>query len=600
MNSRAFFQLLLLGALWGAAFMFMRVAAPEFGVFPLAAARVGLALLIMLGLVLLLRERLGMRRRWRAYLLVGAVNTALPFIAYSFAAQHIPAGYSAIANSTTPVWSALIAWLWFKERLGALRWLGIAFAFTGVLVLVGLQPVALTPLVLGGMIAATLAASLYATAGFLIRRYLTDDTEADSDHNTAAARPIGQIASATGMVWGATVWLLLPGVLMAPTTLPSAPAWGAVLGLSVFCTAAGYALFFHLIKSIGPQRASSVAFLFPLFAAFWGWLVLGEPITANMLAGMTCVLAGTALVSTGAATRAQVAAPRAPGGWDRLRDHLLLPFAFGLSPMPLRRALVRWIRRSPQVFQLETAALRAALPAYLPDADVDEAAADLRFTRVADYADVWVSLTRSDAWMRRHLQLTAPAALSTPALFVTFHYGGGWWLTRALRSRGQPISIVMQRGGRATGWVARVVSAFGLWRMRQIERVCRSPLIYTDHGGAARQVLKTWKRGASVLALLDLPPPLVDRTAAVQFFGQTAWFPPTLPELAARQQRPVYLFIGQWNRITLQPELRITALDGTDATATLQAAVRVLEQTVRGRPGGWHAWGDVGLYFVKR
>ena len=151
MNAAAFAQLMLLGALWGAAFMFMRIAVPEFGALALAAARVGLALVIMAAVALVLRERLGFRRRWRAYLGVGAVNTALPFIAYTFAAQHIPAGYSAIANSTTPVWTALIAWLWFKERLGALKWLGIAFAFAGVVVLVGLQPVALTPMALAGI-----------------------------------------------------------------------------------------------------------------------------------------------------------------------------------------------------------------------------------------------------------------------------------------------------------------------------------------------------------------------------------------------------------------------------------------------------------------
>ena len=578
MNARSFAQIVLLGALWGAAFMFMRVAAPEFGAFSMAAARVGLACVIMLALVAALRQSLEFRKRWKTYLAVGAVNTAIPFVAYSFAAIHISAGYSAIANSMTPVWSALIMWLWFKEPLGALKWLGIVFAFAGVLVLVGLQPVALTPMVIFAMLAAVLAAGMYAAASFLIRRYLSE---------------LSGLAAATGMVWGATMWLLLPGLFFAPPALPSVAAWSAVLAMSVFCTVAGYALFFHLIKTVGPQRASSVAFLFPAFAAFWGWLILSEPITANMIAGMIAVLAGTALVS-------MEAAPTGPTtAGEKFRDHVILPMAFALSPMFMRRALVKWIRGNRNVFRHETAALVANIHTLLPDADAQAAAADLRFTRVADYADLWVSLTRSDAWMAKHLQVNAPEALATPALFVTFHYGGGWWLTRYLRARRLPISIVMRRGPDAKNWSERVVLRFGMLRMKAIERVCAAPLIYTDWGGAARTVLKSWTQQVSVLGLIDLPPPLVDRTAQVTFFGRAALFPPTLLELACRKSTPIYAFIGQWDPVTLQPSLVLTSLTSVSAQAALQDAVSILDAAVRARPGGWHAWGDASLYFVE-
>ncbi len=590
-NARAFAKILLLGALWGAAFMFMRVSVPEFGAFAMAAARVGLACLIMLVIIAALRQSLDLKRRWKTYLGVGAVNTAIPFIAYSFAAQHIPAGYSAIANSTTPVWSALIMWLWFKQPLGALKWLGIVFAFSGVLVLVGLQPVALTPLVIAGMVVAVLAASMYATASFLIKRYLTGDADATDAHSQVAGAD-SQVAGATGMILGALVWLALPGLWFAPTVMPSLTAWAAILALSLFCTALGYLLFFNLIKTIGPQRASSVAFLFPAFAAFWGWLVLSEPITANMIAGMVLVLVGTALVSMGGA-------PTGPAStWERLRDQVLLPIVFALSPMIFRRPLVQWIRGNPNVFRLEGAALVANIHSLLPDADAHAAAADLRFTRIADYADLWVSLTRSDAWMAKHVNVSAPEALTTPALFVTFHYGGGWWLTRYLRVRRLPISIVMRRGPDAQTWSERVVLRFGMLRMKAIERVCAAPLIYTDWGGAARAVLKSWTQQSSVLGLIDLPPPLVDRTAPVIFFDRTAWFPPSLLELASRKSVPIYAFIGQWDPVTLQPSLRLTLLAPVSAQSVLQEAVSILEAAIRARPGGWHSWGDATLYFV--
>ena len=578
MKSNSFVQLLLLGALWGAAFMFMRVAVPEFGAFAMATARVGIACAIMLTIVAALRLPLEFRVRWKTYLAIGAVNTTIPFIAYSFAALHIPAGYSAIANSTTPVWGALIAWLWFKERLGPAKWVGIVCAFAGVLVLVGLQPVKLTPMVLAGMVAAVVAASMYATASFLIKRYLTGDSG---------------FAGATGMVWGAAMWLLLPGFFFAPSVMPSATAWGSLLALSVFCTVAGYGLFFHLIKTIGPQRASSVAFLFPAFAAFWGWLILSEPITFNMIAGMFFVLIGTGLVSMGATPQTGVNT-----AWERLRDHVLLPLAFALVPMFLRRRLVAWVRGNPAIYRLESAALIGNIHSLLPDADAQAAAADLRFTRLTDYADLWVSLTRSDAWVAKHLRVDAPDNLATPALFVTFHYGGGWWLTRHLRARGQRVSIVMRRGPDATTWSARVVLWFGLFRMRAIERVCGSPLIVTDWGGAARAVTKTWKTDASVLGLVDVPPPLVDRTAAVRFFGRTAHFPPSLIELAARKNLPIHVYLGQWNAETLQPHLRVLTMPTAAMPEAQVQVISVLETAIRVRPGAWHAWGDAPLYFV--
>ena len=582
MKSNSFAQLLLLGALWGASFMFMRVAVPEFGALSMAAARVGIACVIMFALVAALRLPLDFRKRWKTYLAVGAVNTTIPFIAYSFAAQHIPAGYSAIANSTTPVWSALIAWLWFKQHLGPTKWVGIVCAFAGVLVLVGLQPVALTPMVLAGIAAAVAAASVYATSSFLIKRYLTGDSG---------------FAGATGMVWGATIWLLLPGFFFAPAVMPSAKAWGSILALAVFCTVAGYGLFFHLIKTIGPQRASSVAFLFPAFAAFWGWLILSEPITFNMVAGMVIVLIGTALVSMGGHS-ADVHRPNS--AWERLRDHVLLPFTFALAPMRfgLRRRLVNWIRSNPNIFRLESAALIGNIRSLLPDADAEAAAADLRFTRLADYADLWVSLTRSDAWMTKHLQVVAPETLTTPALFVTFHYGGGWWLTRYLRARGQRVSIVMRRGPDATTWSERVVLWFGLFRMRTIERVCGSPLIVTDRGGAARAVIRTWKTDASVLGLVDVPPPLVDRTATVPFFGRDAQFPPSLIELAARKNLPIHVYIGQWNAETLQPQLKVLTMPAAAMPDAQAQVISVLETAIRARPGAWHAWGDAPLYFA--
>ncbi|TAG48571.1 MAG: hypothetical protein EAZ30_05210 [Betaproteobacteria bacterium] len=579
MSASSFLKLMVLGAVWGAAFMFMRIAAPEFGALALAGARVVIACVVMLALVAVFRYPMHFRSHWKQYLAVGGVNTAIPFIAYCFAALYIPSGYSAIANSTTPIWSALIAWLWFKQSLGFSKWVGIALAFIGVVALVGLQPVRVTPMVIAGMVACLAAAAMYATASFLIKRFLSD---------------VPGIVGATGMVWGATIWLALPALWAAPATVPSVGAWSAVAALALGCTAAAYVLFFNLIQTIGPQRASSVAFLFPAFAAFWGWLFLNEPVTVNMVLGMLLVLVGTALVSAQGVPADRVTV------WERLRDSLLLPLCFALSPMPLRRRLVDWVERSPHIYRFESAGLRAVLPSYLPDVDVEAAERDLRFTRLTDHADLWISLTRSRHWFARNVRVDAPDTLQTPALFLTFHYGGGWWMTHWLRERSARVSIVMRRGSAAGGLLAWLSYALGSFRMRRVEAVCNAPLIATDDGGAARQVLRAWRQGTSVIGLIDLPPPLVDRVERVKFLGRDAYFPPSLLELAARAQVPMFVFVGQWNRSNLVPELRVAALPIVGEGSALKCAVDSLEHCIDTRPGAWHAWSEVSLYFAKQ
>ena len=586
MNAAAFAQLMLLGALWGAAFMFMRIAVPEFGALALAAARVGLALVIMAAVALVLRERLGFRRRWRAYLGVGAVNTALPFIAYTFAAQHIPAGYSAIANSTTPVWTALIAWLWFKERLGALKWLGIAFAFAGVVVLVGLQPVAMTPMALAGITAAVAAASLYGTAAYLIGHYLTRDE--------APGQNVTQFASATGMVWGAAMWLLLPGLIAAPAVAPSAKAWGAVLALAVFCTAAGYALFFHLIKTIGPQRASSVAFLFPAFAAFWGWLILSEAITFNMVAGMAIVLIGTALVSmpnhTSGATTDR----------ERVRDWLFWPLLYALGGVWLRRRIAARIMAGAQYFREETTALRANLPRYLPDADVEDACRDHRLTRLADRADVFLSTLRFRRTMRHDLDVHGlpPPGPGTMILFA--HYGNGWWTLPLLAAQGVPVHLISAPLPEPRSWRERLWRPYLLLRWREMNRLGGVPLVTMR--GASEHMRGVLRAGGRGLAAIDIPPVLARRTSPVAFLGGEAQMARRMIELAAETGSALCVFFGEVDRTTLRQRIDFEPIALGPEPAAIERAfadyAARLEARIRARPGLWHAWGDVDLYFA--
>lgn len=282
MKRRDILDLLLLGALWGASFLFQRVAAPAFGALPLAAVRIAVAALILLPL-LTWRGGLGdIARRPGAFLMLGAVNTAIPFALFAWAVLTITAGVAAILNATAPMFGALVAWAWLRERPGTLQALGLVIGFGGVLWLVSARAGldvdgARLPIIAG------LAACLcYGIAANYARRSFAD---------------VSPLAMATGSQVASTLLLAPLAVWAWPAVTPGARDWVAALILGVFCTGIAYLLFFRLLTRVGVVRAMTVTFLVPAFAMLWGALFLDEPVTLTMLAGCVVVLIGTALAS---------------------------------------------------------------------------------------------------------------------------------------------------------------------------------------------------------------------------------------------------------------------------------------------------------------
>jgi drug/metabolite transporter (DMT)-like permease len=275
-------ELTVLAAIWGASFLFMRVAAPELGPVALIALRVGIAAAALLP-VLALRGGLGqLRGRGWSVLVVGALNSALPFCLLAYATLSVTAGFAAILNATTPLWGALVAHFWLRDRLDRGRALGLLVGFAGVGFLVWGRA-SFRPGGGGLAVAAALLATLsYGVSASYTKRYL------------AGMNPL---AAAAGSQLAAALLLLLPAALLWPAQPVSARAWGAVLGLGLACTAVAYVLFFRLIASVGPARAIAVTFLIPPFALLWGALFLGESLTPRVLSGAGVVLVGTALAT---------------------------------------------------------------------------------------------------------------------------------------------------------------------------------------------------------------------------------------------------------------------------------------------------------------
>jgi drug/metabolite transporter (DMT)-like permease len=282
MKLRDLIDFLLLAALWGASFLFMRIAVPAFGPLAIADIRTAIAAVVLLGL-LLWRGGLGeLAPNAPRLLLLGAFNSALPFTLFAYAALSVTAGMAGILNATVPLFAAVVAWLWLRDRLTWLQCLGLAIGFAGVLWL-SYGSASFKAGGTGWAIVAALVASLsYGISGNMAKRYY------------AHIRPL---AVAAGSQIAATLVLLPLAVSNWPQVAPSATDWSAAVALGVFCTGLAYALYFRLIARIGPTKTMAVTYLIPAFAMLWGLLFLAEAVTALMLAGCAIILIGTALTT---------------------------------------------------------------------------------------------------------------------------------------------------------------------------------------------------------------------------------------------------------------------------------------------------------------
>ena len=275
-------ELLGLAAIWGASFLFVRMGAAEFGPVALAAMRVVGAALCLMPLLVWRNELGALRRHWRAIFVVGITNSALPFLLFAYAALSITAGLSAIFNAASPLFGALIAWLWLKDKLTPSRVAGLVIGFAGVLWLAW-DNASFKP---GGSgwaaVACIAAALLYGLSASLTKKHLSG---------------VAPMAVAAGSQFGAALALAVPAVLCWPAVAPSVQAWATTALLAVLCTGVAYLLYFRLIAHVGPANAIAVTFLIPAFAVLWGWLFLDERIGTAMVAGCAVILLGTGLAT---------------------------------------------------------------------------------------------------------------------------------------------------------------------------------------------------------------------------------------------------------------------------------------------------------------
>lgn len=275
-------MLLSLALVWGASFLFMRIASPEFGPVFTTELRVSLAAASLMLYAVLTRRKLMIWRHWKQFLVLGALNAALPFTLICMAELELSASLAAILNATTPMFTALAAWGTLKERPGWSKTIGLVIGLFGVIILVGWSPVPMEGKVLMSVLFSLGAALSYGFGGLYASRI---------------GKGLEPLTLAIGQQLGASIVLLPLALIFAPRHLPSPAAIYSVIGLSLLCTSVAYLIYFRLIRNVGAVKTVSVTFLVPIFGIMWGAIFLNEPLYMNTIVGLFIILLSVMLVN---------------------------------------------------------------------------------------------------------------------------------------------------------------------------------------------------------------------------------------------------------------------------------------------------------------
>ena len=279
---RDYIELLILSAIWGSSFLFLRIASPEFGPIFLIEMRVASGLIVLLPICLLLGKIQELKENWKMIFILSLSNMTIPFCLFAYSALNMGAGILSIINATVPFFTAIIAFLVYQQRMTRYGLIGLMVGFMGVAVLV------FDPSESSGVTndlaipSALFACVLYGVALNIVSHKL---------------QGVSGISITTGALFFSTIVLIPFAVIERPEVMPQGSVWFSVLALGVVCTGFGYILFYRLITRIGSQQAIMTTYLIPIFSILWGNLFLAESITLFMIFGGMLVLMGVGMTT---------------------------------------------------------------------------------------------------------------------------------------------------------------------------------------------------------------------------------------------------------------------------------------------------------------
>lgn len=282
MKTSHLIELISLGAIWGGSFILLKETVPVFGVFALVEVRALFSALFLLPIVYFTRQWADLAQNWPKLLLLGALNTAIPFCFFAYTTLHLDAGLSSILNATGPMFSAVIAFFYLQDRIGVHGFVGIFLGFAGVVV-ISQDTQSLSPVTFLPVLTALVATCCYGAAACYMKKHLSG---------------VKPFAIAAGSQIFAALLLMPLALYTWPETNPSVNTWLAALFLAIVCTGIAYVMYFDLIAKIGAPQSMTVGYLVPVFGILWGILILGEVLSIYAMIGGSLIILGV-MITTG-------------------------------------------------------------------------------------------------------------------------------------------------------------------------------------------------------------------------------------------------------------------------------------------------------------
>lgn len=279
--------LILLAALWGPSFLFIKIAVAEIPPLTLVLGRVGIAA-VLLTLFLWAQGKTLPRSRtvWRHLAVMGFIHNTIPFVLFGWGEQYIDSAMASILNGTTPLFTIILAHYFVgDDRLTPAKLVGALIGFAGLLLLITPSLTDGVQVTTWGLLAVSLAAAMYGVAIVYSRNHL---------------RGLPPLVAPAGQMIMATIYLLPLSLLVdRPFSLPplSLPVVGAMAALGVFGTAVAFVVYYRLIETAPASYVSMTTYIIPVFGVVLGVLVLSEKLTWHAYAGFALILLGVMIVN---------------------------------------------------------------------------------------------------------------------------------------------------------------------------------------------------------------------------------------------------------------------------------------------------------------
>lgn len=277
-----------------------------------------------------------------------------------------------------------------------------------------------------------------------------------------------------------------------------------------------------------------------------------------------------------------------------------LPMLVAALPWPVGLAVLKQTARSASTFRVEADAAWLVAREHVGEVAESDWKWRYRLIRWVERADTWLTLTRSTAWWRRHVDVTGefPAA-GRGWLLLTFHWGAGNWVWKLLRERGVGAHFLARRPGASDLGASRVALWYGRLRGWAFPRIGSLGPLYT--GGSTVRIENAWLRGESVIAMLDLPVAATQPGCRVVLLGKTARLPSRLAQLALSHQVPAVTLSCGFDIASGRRTLRIEqVLQSGDVESTLACYARHLDTCLRAQPEFWLMWHEAPMMFAAR